>query len=528
MASKSLEGVLIKKAHQQQTYSEKEIQEFMQCMDPDDGYLYFAKKFAYIQHPVKGKLLFDPFGYQERLMESYHNFRFNINMLPRQTGKTTCAAVYLTWYAMFHPDQTILIAAHKYTGAQEIMQRIRYVYELCPDHIRAGVVSYNKGSIEFENGSRIVSATTTENTGRGMSISLLYCDEFAFVAPNIAGEFWTSISPTLATGGRAIITSTPNSDEDTFANIWKQAIQKFDEYGNEQTVGTNGFHSFTCHWNEHPDRNEEWKKAEIGRIGEERFRREYGCEFLIYDETLISSMKLASMEGQTPLINMGQTRWYKKPNPKYNYVVALDPAMGTGGNYAAIQIIEVPTYEQVGEWQHNTTAIPGQIRVLKDICQYISDECRSGGSNIYWSVENNGLGEAALLVINDFGEENIPGLFLSEPIRKGHVRKFRKGFNTTHSSKVTTCARLKTMIENDQLKVKSKPLISELKSFIATGSSYQAKSDAPDDLISALLLTLRMLYVMKDWDQSVYSTFVQIEHEESYEPPMPIFVSTNY
>ena len=132
-------------------------------------------------------------------------------MLPRQTGKTTSAAVYLCWYAMFHPDQTILIAAHKYTGAQEIMQRIRYVYELCPDHIRAGVTNYNKGSIEFENGSRIVSATTTGNTGRGMSISLLYCDEFAFVAPNIAEEFWTSISPTLATGGRAILTSTPNS-----------------------------------------------------------------------------------------------------------------------------------------------------------------------------------------------------------------------------------------------------------------------------------------------------------------------------
>ena len=275
--SKSLDGVLTKKANQQDTYTEKQIEDLASCMDPSEGYLYFAKNFAYIQHPVHGKLLFDPFEYQERLMQSYHDYRFNINMLPRQTGKTTCAAAYLTWYAMFHSDQTILIAAHKYSGAQEIMQKIRYIYELCPDYIRAGVTSYNKQSVEFENGSRIIAQTTTDNTGRGMSISLLYADEFAFVQPNIAQDFWTSISPTLATGGRAIITSTPNSDEDTFATIWKQAEQKFDDHGNEQELGINGFHSFTAHWSEHPDRDDEWRDAEMGRIGEERFRREYGC-----------------------------------------------------------------------------------------------------------------------------------------------------------------------------------------------------------------------------------------------------------
>jgi hypothetical protein len=202
--------------------------------------------------------------------------------------------------------------------------------------------------------------------------------------------------------------------------------------------------------------------------------------------------------------------------------------MGTGGDYAAIQVIEIPTYVQVAEWQHNTTAIPGQIRVLKDVCKYISDECKTNGSNIYWSVENNGLGEAALVVIADFGEENIPGLFVSEPIRKGHVRKFRKGFNTTHSSKITACSRLKTMIENDQLIIKSKPFISELKTFIATGSSFQAKSGQSDDLISSMLLALRILSVMKDWDPNVYNTFSQMQSDEEFELPMPIFVSSNY
>ena len=525
--SKSLDGVLTKKANQKETYTNKQVEDLLACMDPDTGYLHFARHFAHIQHPVKGKLLFDPFEYQLGLMESYHRYRFNINMMPRQTGKTTCASIYLAWYAMFNPDQTILIAAHKYTGAQEIMQRIRYVYELCPDHIRAGVTSYNKGSIEFENGSRIISQTTTGTTGRGLSISLLYCDEFAFVQPNIAEEFWTSISPTLATGGRAIITSTPNSDEDTFATIWKQAEQKFDEHGNEQDVGVNGFHAFKAHWSEHPDRDEKWKVDEIGRIGEEMFRREYGCEFLVFDETLINSLKLAVMEGSTPTMNMGQVRWYKKPSIDKNYTVALDPSMGTGGDNAAIQVLELPTYEQVAEWQHNLTAIPGQIRVMRDICKYIADTTGSEGSNIYWSVENNGIGEAALIVIQDFGEENIPGLFISEPIRKGHVRKFRKGFNTTHGSKTSACARLKTMIENDKIIIRSKPLITELKGFIATGSSFQAKPGNTDDLISALILTLRIINVMKDWDPSVYSTFTQVDHEDDYELPMPIFISTN-
>ena len=525
--SKSLDGVLIKKANKQEQYTEEQIDQIMKCMDPDTGYLYFAKNFAYIQHPVKGKLLFEPFDYQLGLMHSYHNYRFNINMMPRQTGKTTCASIYLAWYAMFVPDQTCLIAAHKYTGAQEIMSRIRFVYESCPDYIRAGVTSYNKGSIEFENGSRIVSQTTTGNTGRGMSISLLYCDEFAFVMPNIAEEFWTSISPTLATGGRAILTSTPNSDEDTFATIWKQAEDKFDEYGNEQELGTNGFHSFIAHWSEPPDRDEEWKAAEIGRIGEEKFRREYGCEFLVFDETLINSLKLVNMTGISPITNMGQIRWYKKPTSDYTYCIALDPSMGTGGDYAAIQVFELPTYKQVAEWQHNTTAIPGQIRVLSEVCKYLVEQTQNP-QGIYWSVENNGIGEAALIVINDFGEENIPGLFVSEPIRKGHVRKFRKGFNTTHSTKITACSRLKTMVENDKMEVLSKPLISELKNFVATSSSYQAKPGTTDDLVSATLLAIRMMAVLKDWDPRVYDSFNQTDDLDDYDMPMPIFISSNY
>ena len=204
MQRNQLETVLVKSPHRREVFSEQEIQEFARCADPVTGPVYFMSNFFHIQHPTRGKMLYRPFDYQRRLIDTYHGYRNSISLMPRQTGKSTSAAGYLLWYAMFVPDSTILIAAHKYTGAQEIMQRIRYAYELCPNHIRAGCTSYNKGSLEFENGSRIVAQTTTETTGRGMSISLLYADEFAFVRPTIAREFWTSISPTLATGGKAI------------------------------------------------------------------------------------------------------------------------------------------------------------------------------------------------------------------------------------------------------------------------------------------------------------------------------------
>jgi hypothetical protein len=519
--SRSLEGVLVKKANKKERYTEKQIEEISACLDNETGPYFFMRNFFFIQHPVRGKLKFEPFDYQNRLVSSYHDNRFNVNMLPRQSGKTTCAAGYLLWYAMFVPNSTILIAAHKFTGSQEIMQRVRYAYELCPDHIRCGVTSYNKGSIEFDNGSRIVSTTTTGNTGRGMSISLLYCDEFAFVPPEIATEFWTSISPTLATGGRAIITSTPNSDEDTFALIWSEANQKFDEYGNDQLVGKNGFFPFRAEWHEHPDRDDAWMQQEMGRIGEERFRREYGCEFLVYDETLINSITLSELKGVEPIERMGQVRWYKKINPKSTYLIALDPSLGTGGDNAAIQIFELPGFDQVGEWHHNTTPVNQQIRILKEITNHIKNH---GDPMIYWSVENNTLGEAALVTIKDIGEENIPGLFLSEPIRKGHVRKFRKGFNTSHRVKMTACVKLKALVESRKMTINSKPLVSELKTYVASGVGFKGKNEESDDLVSATLLICRMAAVLADWDPNIYETMTERLEEESL--PMPIFITS--
>ena len=522
---KSLDGNLIKKPHVTQRWTEHEIAELLKCQDPITGPAYFINNFFFIQHPTKGKMQYKAYTYQEKLLESYHSHRFSVNMLGRQMGKTTTAVGYLLWYAMFVDNSTILIAAHKYTGAQEIMQRLRYGYESCPDFIRAGVTSYNKQSIEFENGSRIVAQTTTETTGRGMSISLLYCDEFAYVAPNIATDFWTSISPTLATGGKAIITSTPNSDEDTFAQIWNEANKRFDEFGNETVVGRNGFAPYLAIWDEHPDRDETWANAERSRVGEERFRREHQCEFLVFDETLINSISLSNLEGTDPVMKMGQARWYKNIEPHLTYIVSLDPSLGTGGDYAAIQILEVPTLIQVCEWHHNMTPIQSQVRILRDLCRFIDEKC-GGTASLYYSVENNNVGEAALVAINELGEESFPGLFLSEPIKKGHVRRFRKGFNTTHSAKIATCAKLKQLIESSQLKINSKSLISELKTFIASGISFKAKSGQHDDLVSSLLLALRMVMLLQDWDPLIYEKMRDHSGLEEHDLPLPIYISS--
>lgn len=493
--------------------TQKELDDFVKCCDPIAGHMYFMDNFFYIQHPTRGSMVYHPWEYQKRLIDTYHNYRYSISLMPRQSGKSTSAAGYLLWYAMFVPDSTILIAAHKYTGAQEIMQRIRYAYEACPDHIKAGVTTYNKGSLDFENGSRIVSATTTENTGRGMSISLLYLDEFAFVRPSIAELFWTSITPTLSTGGKAIITSTPNSDEDQFALIWKQANKCEDAYGNETKLGVNGFKAYSAHYSEQPGRDDKWAAGMRAQLGDDRFRREIGCEFIIADETLIAPTTLIDLEGTEPINRMGQVRWYKKPSKGNIYCVGLDPSLGTGSDPAAIQIFEANSTTQVGEWKHNKTDIPTQVKLLAQINKYI-EECTGEPSSIYYSVENNSIGEAALVSLNEYGESNIPGIFLSERGKK------RKGFNTTQRVKLAACAKFKTLIESKKMKINSKSLITELKAFIASGGSYAAKVGETDDLVMASLLTVRMLQELSEYH---FTLEEQIRDHDEYIQPLPFF-----
>lgn len=520
-----LDDKLIKKPYSEVKYTPEMIRELRACMDPVTGPEYFCNNFVYIRHPTKGRMRFHLYNHQKHLIHNYHNYRYSISMVGRQMGKTQLAAAYLLWYAMFRPDSTILIAAHKYSGAQEIMQYIRYSYESVPDHIRAGATSYNKGSIEFDNGSRIVAQATTENTGRGMAISLVYLDEFAFLRPTIAREFWTSISPTLSTGGKCIITSTPNVDDDQFADIWFGSQRTLDEHGNETDIGANGFKGYLATWAVHPDRDQAWADQEKEQIGEDRFRREHCCEFVSFSETLISGARLLELESSPPLRKTGEIRWYEPIRDDRIYTVALDPAMGTGGDFAAIEVIELPTMRQVAEWRHNRSRVEQQIQVLGQIMDEIRESAPR--AEIYWTIENNSIGEAALVVIREVGEERFPGTFMHDP-RRGRVGgKMRKGYTTTNKSKLEACAKLKLLVENDRISLRSKSLIHELKYFIAKGNTYEANQGETDDLIMALLVNIRMTQDIATWEDSITqaldSNLREVMEEDEIQP-LPVMV----
>jgi hypothetical protein len=496
-----------KSPHQKSEYTEEQLIELIQCeTDP----FYFIENFVKIQHPTKGIVPLTLYPFQYDIIRGFHEHRNCIVLTGRQLGKTTTAGAYLLWYAMFNPDQTILIAANVLRQALEIMHRIRTTYELCPDYIRAGVTAYNKSSIEFDNGSRIVAQATTSNTGRGMSISLLYVDEMAFAAPGLLEDMWTSLSPTLSAGGKAIITSTPKSDVDMYAKLWKGANDLTDEYGNPDPdclngEGRNGYFAVSATWDKHPDRDEKWAAQEEAKIGKAKFRQEHCCEFVSDDETLIDAMVLTGMKYmEEPSYYTGTTRWYVEPEANKTYLVALDPSLGTGGDNAAIQVFMLPDMEQVAEWQSNKTPARGQVRIMMQILLALDADLREhpdqhGDPEIFWTVENNTIGEAVLQVIEDTGEDRFPGQMVNEVKKRGQSRRFRKGLNTDNRKKLSACVKLKSLVESGRMGINSRNLTTELKNYVASGASFAAKSGTTDDLVSSTLLIVRMAESVLNW-----------------------------
>jgi hypothetical protein len=521
--STDLDFKLVKAAGAKTTYTPKQVKEMARCsIDP----LYFMENYMWIQHPTRGKMQFEAYDYQKRLVDAYHNNISTIALLPRQSGKTTTAAGFMLWYAMFNKDVTVLIAANKFRAANEIMDRVKFAYEELPDWLRAGVSTYNVQDVKFDNGSRIKATTTTPDSGRGMSISLLYLDEFAFVKPRIAEEFWTAMAPTLATGGKCIITSTPNSDEDKFAEIWHGANKTIDDHGDTIPggVGINGFYGFTASYSEVPGRDEAWAVKESAKIGADRFRREYGCEFLTADETLINAVTLLKMQGVEPIFKMGNVRWYDTIQSNKTYLVALDPSAGVGQDYAAIEVFSLPDMRQVAEWSHNRTSIPQQVKTMQGILRYIYEEMKKHKDQrtepeLYYTLENNSWGEAAIVTIDDIGEEHFPGMWLHEPKARG-VGRMRRGLNTNVRSKALACMKMKGLVESGKLTFLSKPLVRQTKFFVAKGNSFAGKSGENDDCVMAALLCVRMMQLVTTWDENV-SNLMKDEFDDEGSEPMP-------
>ena len=334
------------------------------------------------------------------------------------------------------------------------------------------------------------------------------------------------------TGGSCIITSTPTDDETLFADIWKKANETMDEFGNTTDVGSNGFKALKVKWDEHPERDEEFKDLMIKQFGEEKFRREHELDFVAEDETLISPLYLSEMKHQEPIKKTGQVRWYKKLDRNKVYFIGYDPSLGTGGDNSAIQIFEFPSMEQVGEWMHNKSDVPTQLKVLKNILKMFAD-AGFEEDNVRWTLENNSIGEAPLVLIEEYGEDEFFGYFMSEPYNPRQPRarsRFRKGFNTSNSSKLTACTRFKRWVENDKMLIHSKPMIKELKGFVSRGRTYKARAGDNDDLVMATLLCVRMAMItMQEEDEYMDALGVgnEIDDTESdddsdWDQPLPV------
>lgn len=482
----------VKKPNTVEEYTPEQIQELKRCAEDP---VYFIENYVKIQHPTKGAVAFDLHPYQRKVIKAYLDERFVVVLSARQTGKTTISAAYLLWYSIFHFDKTILVASNKNNNAMEMILRIQYAYEYLPQWLKPGIKEdgWNKHSTRFDNGSRIESTATSEDAGRGMSISLLYLDEFAFVNANIQNEFWTAMSPTLSTGGSCIMTSTPNGDSDIFAQIWRGA-----------KLGVNGFLPIHIAWNEPPGRDEKFKQEEIGRIGEQRWMQEYECQFLSNDALLFNSLTLTNMtpqvEKRQPIFQEHGVFFWKRPIPGNTYLVGVDPATGSGNDFTVIEVFEFPSMEQVAEFRSNTMSSSVVYPILKKLLLYLEQE----ETIVFFSVENNGVGEGIIAL---YETDDSPPRFTEMASEEG---KNRQGMNTSGKKKIRACLSMKEMVDKELITVCSNTLLQEMKDFVHRKQSYEAKNGSTDDCIAATLIVIRLLEEIATYDQDAYETLYDV------------------
>lgn len=484
----------LKKANEQYEYTSDQVSELARCMEDPE---YFIDTYCQIQTAVQGSVRFALRPYQRRIVQTFADNRLSIALAPRQIGKSWIAGAFLLWYAMFKFEKTVVIASNKNDNAMEMIHRVRFIYERLPHWLKPGLTDdgWNKHSCGFDNGSRIISQATSDNTGRGLAISLLFLDEFAFVRDGIAEEFWTSISPTLATGGSCIICSTPNGDTNRFAQLWRGANIPSPTHERE---GINGFVPIEIKWNEPPGRDEAFKEAETAKIGEIRWKQEYECQFLSNDPLLVDTVVLANLtkrvETMKPVAVAGEITFYKEPQANTIYLVGMDAATGSGNDFTTIVVYDFPGLEQCAEFRSNTMSSVTAYHMLKKMLRIYE----KAQASVYFSVENNGVGEAVMSLYEADDDPPDTAEFVSETGQK------RRGMTTSGKSKIKACLALKEMIERDSMKIRSKVLVAELKHFVRARGSYAAKTGCTDDLVMATIIAIRLLEEISTFDQDAY------------------------
>ena len=458
-----LGNINVKRDGVQQQWVEHEVVEYAKCMsDPS----YFARKYVKIISLDEGLVNFDLYPYQEQMFNHFNDNRFSIVLACRQSGKSISSVVYLLWYAIFHPEKTIAVLANKGATAREMLQRVTLALEHLPFFLQPGCRALNKGSIEFSNNSRIVAAATSGSSIRGMSVNLLFLDEFAFVER--ASEFYTSTYPVISSGRdtKVIITSTANGIGNTFHKIWEGAVQQ-----------TNEYKPYTVNWWDVPGRDEEWKRQTVSNTSQLQFDQEFGNTFFGTGDTLINSDTLLDLRSKPPIqvLEGGDVKVYEETKKDHEYLMTVDVARGRGQDYSTFNVIDITVrpFKQVAVYRNNTIS----PILFPDIIYKFA------------KVYNNAY---VIIESNDQGSIVCRGLYYDLEYENVHVESAIKanavGIEMTRKSKRLGCSGIKDLLEERKLDICDENTILEISTFVSKGQSYEASDGNHDDLMMNLVM----------------------------------------
>ena len=458
-----LGNVNIKRDGVDEEWDAHKINEYKRCMqDP----AYFCRTYVKVIHLDKGLVNFNLYPYQEEMFSHFEDNRFSIVLACRQSGKSISSVVYLLWYAIFHPEKTIAILANKGATAREMLARVTLALENLPFFLQPGCRALNKGSIEFSNNSRIIAAATSGSSIRGMSVNLLFLDEFAFVER--ASEFYTSTYPVISSGKdtKVIITSTANGIGNQFEKIWTGAIQ-----------GVNEYKPFRVDWWDVPGRDEEWKNQTIANTSQLQFDQEFGNTFFGTGDTLINAETLMGLRSSAPtsVLEGGDCLVYSEPSKDHEYIMTVDVSKGRGQDYSTFQVIDITErpFRQVATYRNNTIS---PILFPNIIYKYAT-------------LYNNSW---VVVEANDQGSVVCNGLYYDLEYENLHVSSATKanalGIEMNRKVKRLGCSSIKDILENDKLSIVDENTILEISTFVAKGQSYEASDGNHDDLMMNLVM----------------------------------------
>jgi len=466
---------LLKKANVQQEFTQEQILEFMACKaDP----VYFAKQHVKIVSLDEGLVPFQPYDFQEKLIKNFHDNRFNICKMPRQTGKSTTSVSYLLHYAVFNDNVNIGILANKAATARDLLGRLQTAYENLPKWMQQGIISWNKGSLELENGSRILAASTSASAVRGMSFNILFLDEFAFVPNHIADSFFASVYPTITSGKstKVIMVSTPHG------------MNHFYRYWHDAERGKNEYVPTEVHWSEVPGRDDKWREQTIANTSEQQFKIEFECEFLGSVDTLIAPSKLRTLVYENPIARSAGLDIYEDPIKGHDYLMTVDVARGVNADYSAFILVDITEFPHriVGKFRNNEIKPMLFPNVIWEIAKKYN--------NAFILCEVNDIGDQVASIIHyDLEYENL--LMASMRGRAGQIigqgfsgKKTQMGVKMSKTVKKVGSLNLKTLIEADKIIFKDYEIISELTTFIQKHNSFEAEEGCNDDLAMCLVI----------------------------------------